>query len=147
MPIPVLRQQRPRFVTLLALAVLLLSLINLGGAYHGLRRWGYYVSLAGTAPVGFVTALNVIWGGVWLAIGTGLWRLAPWSRHATWIGIVLYGLSRALPPWIWEGPSFERERLPFALMLTAFATIISFIGLTRQRIRQAFDRTGEAPKS
>jgi hypothetical protein len=128
---PPLRLRRPRRVTLLALAALLLS------AWNGLRlgeaiAFRQVLHEYGAQPGPVFLAVS---GGVWLAAGlvvaAGLWRGKAWGWYAA------AGAAAGYPVWVW----FERLVLqqphanwPFALGVTlaclAPVIIILFSGKT-----------------
>ncbi|KAF0107187.1 MAG: hypothetical protein FD146_2028 [Anaerolineaceae bacterium] len=110
-----LRLRRPRRVTLLAFAALLLSAWNglrLGEAVafrQVLREYG-----AQPGPV-FLAVSGGVWLAAGLAIAFGLWRGKAWAWYAA------VGAAAGYPVWVWfERLIFQQPHAnwPFALGVT-----------------------------
>jgi hypothetical protein len=132
-------RRRPGAVTTLALAVLLLAVINLVGAYTALRRWPMYEALGLSLPLWALTAFRVFWGAAWLATAWGLWRVAAWARKGLFFALPLYLLLVLGQRAIFVRGDYERGQLPFLAGISALSVALVAFILTRKRIRQAFE--------
>lgn len=130
---------RPAFVTWLAVAVFLLGVANLAGVYAGLSRWEVFAPLNLTLPLWALMLIRGVWGLGWIALAGGLWGLARWARLAALIAFPLYeAVMIGLQALLARG-DYERARLPFAVITAVVLTIALTYGLTRPRIRRAFE--------
>ncbi len=132
------RPRRPFIVTVLALAVLILSAVKLAGVYAGLTRWSTLASLSLSIPLPILMALDGVWGIFWLGVAFGLWRCAGWARRATLVAFPLYTLATIVQQAIFARGTYERGRLLFVTgALILLSALVMFV-LTRPRIRHAF---------
>jgi hypothetical protein len=139
-------KKRPFLVTLLATAVLLLSIANGGRGAITLARWPELGALDLSIPLWLVAASGIVWGIVWLVEAWGLWRLWPPARLAGIILFIIYpihmlGMQAAFT----RGP-YERGLLPSMAIVSALAAgLVAFI-LTRPRFRNLFTNPVEEPE-
>ena len=136
-------RRRPGAVTTLALAVLLLAVINLVGAYTALRRWPMYEALGLSLPLWALTAFRALWGAAWLATAWGLWRVAAWARKGLFFALPLYLLLVLGQRAIFVRGDYERGQLSFLTGISALSVALVAFILTRKRIRQAFERPAD----
>lgn len=87
--------KRPRSVTLLALGVLIITVINLARLVLSIRYWGFLSSLTGVSP--FYLAIT---GLIWTVAGSfllwGLWRAKIWAPRL----MQAVGLTYTLYYWL-----------------------------------------------
>lgn|GEM_PF-1885011 len=130
---------RPRFVTILALAVFSLSVINLAGLLNGLSRYQLYASLDLALPAWFLVLMSGLWGAAFLALAIGLWALLPRIPKITIIVLASFLLYEVLFPLIFARASYEYGRIPFHIASSLLVMAVVILGLTRPRVRQAFE--------
>ena len=133
-------RNRPAFVTILALAVFLLGVINLIGAYAGIARWSVLSSLSLAFPLWGLILLNGMWGVIWLGLAWGLWRLQAWARLATMAAFPLSQFVALGVQAMFAQGDYEREHLPFVICARLIAAVLPVLILTGPRTRQAFER-------
>ena len=131
--------RRPTAVTWLAIAVFLLSVVNLGGVYAGLTRRSVFATLDLSLPIWVIAASGGVWGIVWLAVTWGLWRLRPWARRAMLAVFPLYEIITIGRQVIFAQGPYESGRLPFAVGVAILLVLAISFTLTRPRIRRAFE--------
>jgi len=87
--------KRPRSVTLLALGVLIITVINLARLALSIRYWGFLSYLSGVSPF-YLAITGLIWtvSGVFLL--WGLWRAKIWAPRL----MQAAGLTYALYYWL-----------------------------------------------
>jgi hypothetical protein len=133
-------RKRPGVVTTLALAVLLLAVINLAGVFVAVRRWPVYEVLDLSLPLWVLTVFRAVWGLAWLTGAWGLWRMASWARRGMVVALPLYLLLVLGQQAVFVRGDYERGQLSFLAGISILsAALVAFI-LTRKRIRQAFER-------
>ena len=137
--------KRPGVVTTLALAVLLLAVINLTGVFAAVRRWPVYETLDLSLPLWALTAFHAAWGLAWLALAWGLWRMLSWARRGIFVALPVYLLLVLGQQAIFVRGDYERGRLPFLAGLSVLSTALVAFILSRRRIRQAFERHDHPP--
>lgn len=134
------RHKRPRFVTILAFSVLFLSTVNLWSVYSAVTRSSLFSTLNLNLPLWLATASGAVWGLLWLVLAWGLWRLYAPARKVTLITLPIYALYRNGIQLIFVTATYERNRLPFLIVVTGTLLIVAILGLTRQNVRQAFEQ-------
>ena len=73
-----LSNKRPSSVTLLALMVLFISIINLIRFVLSIRYWGFLFSRPGISPI-YLALTGFIWSAVGLFILWGIWKAKSWA--------------------------------------------------------------------
>jgi hypothetical protein len=137
--------KRPGVVTTLALAVLLLAVINLSGVFAAVRRWAVYDALDLSLPLWALTAFRAAWGLAWLALAWGLWRVRPWARRVVFVALPLYLVLVLGQQAIFVRGDYEQGRLSFLAGLSVLSTALVAFILSRKHIRQAFERHDHPP--
>jgi hypothetical protein len=129
---------RPRSVTILALAVLLLAGFNLLGAVSGLRRYTMLAELPLSLPPAYLIASSAVWAVVFGLLAAGLWRLRDWARRGLLAAATVY-LGLAWVERLFFGRSdYARETIPFHLALHALLLAIIWVTLLRPGVRRSF---------
>jgi len=92
-PVPAGRlTKRPSSVTLLALGVLIITVINVARLVLSIRYWGFLNSLPGVSPF-YLAITGLIWSVAGLFLFWGLWRAKIWAprlMQAVALTYVLY---------------------------------------------------------
>jgi hypothetical protein len=82
--------KRPKCVTLFALAVLYLGVVNLARGWLASFGLRFERTLPLTLPLPYLAAGGLTWGIAFAMIAFGLWRLWPWARSLALGAIILY---------------------------------------------------------
>jgi len=134
-------KKRPISVTWLAAGAFCISVGNLIGVYGGLIRRSLYQMLDLTVSPGLLAGMHGVWGGIWMAVAWGLWRLKPWARPALLIVSPVYAVCQLGQQTFLAQADYFRGRLPFTAGLAAVLLGGIFYVMTRSRVREAFERT------
>ena len=133
------RTKRPILVTLLAVLVLLLSVVNGGRAAETLLHWSTLAGLDLSIPLWLVAGSGILWSAAWLAEAWGLWRAWPPARVAGIILFVVYPIHMLGMQAAFARGAYEHGQLPFMAITSALAAgLVAFI-LTRPGIRRSFE--------
>ncbi len=130
--------KRPFLVTLLAAAVLLLSIVNLTRAAVGIARWPVFATLPETLPTQISIALGALWGVVWMVEGWELWTLRHRARMAGIALFVLYQIAILGEQALFARGPYERGLIPGAVVTSILLVGLAVLALTRPAVRQAF---------
>jgi hypothetical protein len=150
-PQPAVRSQinkRPLSVTLLALIVLIITVINLLRLGLSIRYWSFLSSRSGISPL-YLALTGLIWGAAGLSLLWGLWKAKKWApklMHAV-------GLTYALYYWLdhiylmdrpVSGVSHAfRAVLPINWQFSAGLTVVGLIfmvwTLSREKVKAFFE--------
>ncbi|MBN1429598.1 MAG: hypothetical protein JXB07_14605 [Anaerolineae bacterium] len=133
------KDKRPPFVTLLAALVFILSVAGFAGLLVGLARRPVLSNLDLVVPLWLLLAFSGIWGIIWLGIAWGLWRLSSWTRRAAIICFIIYQIVNIGQQGLLARGDYERSQLPFVIGVAVLLSALVTFGLTRPRIRQAFE--------
>jgi len=87
--------KRPRSVTLLALGVLIITVINLARLVLSIRYWGFLSSFPGVSPF-YLAITGLIWSVAGSFLLWGLWRAKTWAPRL----MQAVGLTYALYYWL-----------------------------------------------
>jgi hypothetical protein len=129
---------RPTSVTILALAVLCLSLFNLLGAVSGMERYAFLSRLSLGAPLAYHLGSRAVWSVVFGALAAGLWRLKAWGRAGTLAAFTLYAAQSWFDRLVFSRSDYARVTLPFSLALTAIGLALVWGTLLWPRVRRSF---------
>lgn len=132
-PTPIVKSSTPRTSRLLAIGMIGLAVVQVGVAVQSLTLPAELASSVSLLlPFEFVAA--ALWAGVFALVGLQLWRQGrslKLRRLALILlgGFAVYSLARLA---IFTQADYDRERIPFLLILTAlFLFIVSiFYGVT-----------------
>jgi hypothetical protein len=113
------KRKRLRSVTLIALAVLYLGVINLARAWLAWTGNSFEQGLTPRMPLPYLVIVGCAWGGVFVAAGLGLWRLQPWARRLVLIAIVVYQLHIWINHLLLDTSSYARQVWPFQAAISA----------------------------
>jgi hypothetical protein len=130
---------RPTSVTILALAVLCLSLFNLLGAVSGIQRYPFLSRLPLSLPLAYRIGSSAVWSITFGLMAFGLWRLKHWGRVGTLAAFSLFVAQAWLDRLLFSRSDYARTTLPFALLLTLISLAIVWGTLLRPKVRQSFN--------
>ncbi|MBN1310881.1 MAG: hypothetical protein JXB30_05620 [Anaerolineae bacterium] len=133
------KPKRPLFVTLLAVAVFILSVAGFTGLAVGLARRHIFTELNLALPFWLLLTSGGIWGIIWLGVAWGLWRLLSWSRRAAIVCFIMYQIMFIGQQGLFAQGEYERARLPFVIGAAVLLSALVIFGLTRPRVQQAFE--------
>jgi hypothetical protein len=126
--------KRPPTVTLLALGVLIITLLNWVRFGYTLFDWSFNASILPISPL-YVAGSGLIWGisglGVFLALWRG-WRAARWLTMAVTTAYLLYAWADRL--WVVNKAALT----PFALIVSSLLFILSLWVVNRRKARTFF---------
>ncbi len=133
------RPKRPFGVTLLAMAVLVLAVVNLWRVPYTIQHRELLGSLSLPFPLALHAALGGIWGMGWLVAAWGLWRLKEWARRATLVLVPIYQAYTLIWQAIFARSDYQRGRWPFTIAAAVLVTALFLWILARPRTRCAFE--------
>jgi hypothetical protein len=136
------RPKRPFSVTLLALGVLSIAVIQMIRFILALNQWDFLDSLPGVSPL-YLAATGLIWATLSLPLAVGLWFGQSWAPMFTLIGgcvfIFFIWFDRlfvaALPLTLESGSSW-----PFSLAVTTIILALTIWILSRPKAKVFFRR-------
>ena len=138
------RRKRPRSVTLFALAVLYLGLVNLARAWLALNGSPFERALPLAAPLPYFGLGGLFWGVVFVVTAFGLWRVRPWARKAMLGAILIYQVHIWINHFVFDSSVYSRQVWPFEAG-TSLAWIMVVWGfLFLPGIKRLYSKTREA---
>jgi hypothetical protein len=133
------KPERPIGVTLLALLVFVLAVVNLWRVPYSIQHRELLVSLNLPFPLAVHAALGGAWGIAWLVMAWGLWRLKDWARRITPILMAIYQAFRLAWLAVFSRTDYDRGRWPFTIAAAGLMIALTLWITTRPRARRAFD--------
>ena len=130
-----LARKRPRCVTLFALAVLYLGVVNLARGWLASFGLGFERTLPLSLPLPYLAACGLIWGIAFTATAFGLWKLRPWSRALTLGATLLYQGHIWINHLLFDVSTYSRQVWPFhiAVSILWIAGVWGFLSLRNIR--------------
>jgi len=89
--VPLSHDKRLWSVTLLALGVLILTVINLIRFVLSIRYWGFLANRMGVSPI-YLTLTGFVWGVAGLFVLWGLWKAKNWAPRLMQAVALTYAL-------------------------------------------------------
>ncbi|MBF8283513.1 MAG: hypothetical protein HW378_2428 [Anaerolineales bacterium] len=129
---------RPTSVTILALAVLCLSLFNLLGAVSGVQRYAFLSHLSLSLPLAYHLGSRAVWSVAFGALAAGLWWLKAWGRVGTLAAFTLYVAQSWFDRLMFSRTDYARVTEPFWLALTVIGLALVWGVLLWPKVRQSF---------
>ena len=128
-------RKRPRCVTLFALAVLYLSVVNLARGWLASFGLEFERTLPLTLPLPYLAACGLIWGMAFAVIAFGLWRLWPRSRSLALGTIIMYQGHIWANHLLFDVSTYSRQVWPFhiAISILWIAGVWGFLSLRNIR--------------
>jgi hypothetical protein len=124
---PLSVKRRPVTVTIFALAVLIIAVINLTRFWAALRNWNTLVSLGVSPGPLFIVLTGLFWAISGLALFRLIWIGHSRARLSSFIIIALYIMYFWMDRLVFQNP-ISQENTPFALgmtILVVFYTVLS----------------------
>jgi hypothetical protein len=140
------RTKRPFLVTLLAVVVLLLAMVNGGRTTIALTRWTALGALDLSIPLWLVAISGAVWGAIWLVEAWGLWRLWPPARPAGITLFIVYPIHMLAMQAAFTRGAYEFGLLPSMAITSALAAGLVALILTWPGIRTRFEHPVEEPE-
>ena len=133
-------RKRPRCVTLFALAVLYLSVVNLARGWLASFGLGFERTLPLSLPLPYLAACGLIWGIAFAVIAFGLWRLWPWARSLALGAILLYQGHIWANHLLFDVSAYSRQVWPFHVGISIVWIVVVWGFLALPGIRQLYRR-------
>ena len=128
-------KKRPFIVTILIIMVLIFTTLNALRVNSAISSWTFLVESPVGVPIGYFAATGVFWTLAGLILALGLFIGRRLSLRLAQILILLYTIyywSDRL--WIAESNAIS-VRWPFAVGLTLFILIYTFLVLSRPKVK------------
>ncbi len=129
---------RPRSVTWLALAVLLLSAVNLLRAVRVFLGLDFLAQLNLSVSPAYLGVTGLAWGAALGVAAAGLWRLRPWGRWLALASVSLYHLLAWVNRLVFDSSIYARQVWPWEAFVSVLALGLTWGILWRPGVRQAF---------
>ncbi len=133
-----LKPKRPFTVTLLAMAVLSVSVLAWFGLFAALRHWEFLRSLEMSVPVWYLAGRGAVWGCISVPLAWGLWAGQPWARRSTQIVALIYALHFWVEHLLLAYPMNWLGHWPFSLGITIFGLCYTLFVLQQPGSRAFF---------
>lgn len=136
------RPARPFSVTIIALAVLYVSVTNLLRAFLSLSNWDYLTGLQAVSPA-YLAASGLVWSlsGAWLV--WGLWRGKAWSRIFILVFYLVYVLYFWIDRFSVPHSALRNHNWQFNLVLQALLLAFVVWTMSRRKTRVFFGEANE----
>ena len=138
------RRKRPRSVTLFALAVLYLGLVNLARAWLALNGSSFERTLPLAAPLPYFGLGGLFWGVAFVVIAFGLWRVWLWARKAMLGAILIYQLHIWINHFVLDASVYSRQVWPFEAGLSLAWIMVVWGWLFLPGIKRLYSKIREA---
>ena len=138
------RRKHSRSVTLFALAVLYLGLVNLARAWLALNRSSFERTLALAVPLPYLGLSGLFWGAAFVVIAFGLWPVWVWARKAMLGAILIYQLHIWINHFVFDSSVYSRQVWPFEAGLSLAWIIVVWGFLFLPGIKRLYSKTREA---
>ena len=130
-------QKRPFLVTLLAVLVLSITIVNLLRLVNTIALWSFLSDFPGISPF-YLAATGLVWALIGVALVWGLWTGNPRAPKAARILTIFY-LSYKWLEWIVSTTSGNKlQNWPFLVVLTIVVIIFTFWTLSRSDAKAFF---------
>ena len=122
---------RPWSVTLLAVAVLIMTTLNLIRGWQAIAQWEFLVELLPITPL-YQVLSGLIWSLVWLPLFLGLWLGWAWASQATLYAVLAYSVYHWLDRFL---ISVERSNmnLLFSVVVNLALILATYLILSRRK--------------
>ncbi len=131
------RKNRPRGVTILALWVLILAVLNLTRLMQSLIRWDFLKDTLPFNPV-YLAINGVFWSLVGLFLLWSIWFQKNWTRRALIAAALLYSLNVWLERIFLAGSPTRNTNWPFVALVNLLILAFIFWQLNRQAVKFYF---------
>ena len=130
-------QKRPFIVTLLAVLVLSITIVNLLRLVNTIALWSFLSDFPGISPL-YLAATGLVWTLIGVVLVWGLWTGNPRAPKAARILTIFY-LSYKWLEWIVLTTSGNKlQNWPFLVVLTIVVILFTFWTLSRSDAKAFF---------
>jgi uncharacterized membrane protein (DUF2068 family) len=131
------RPKRPRGVTLLALGVLIIAVLNLTRLLTAIRIWLFLEEILPFSGL-YLIATGLIWAGSGLPLFWGLWRGLSWAPDFCWIAAIAYLIYYWLDRLLLANHPGRQANLPFAAGASLVVILLIYWILSRPKTKAYF---------
>ncbi len=125
------RHRQPFTVTLTAWGVLILGAGYCLAALHAVFSYSALKSLPLSVPAWYFPLSGAVWGGLWLALGIGLWFGKEWSRRAALVALPIQFCTWVADERLWSRSAIALQSFWFEAVLRLILTAVGFAFLMR----------------
>jgi hypothetical protein len=131
------KRKRPFGVTLTALGVLIIAVLNLLRAFQALQEWGFLAHTLFISPL-YLALSGLFWGGIGGVLFWALWRGLHWAPAFARLAITAYFVYYWVE-WLWAAEQGWRgSNWPFMIILTVILLVYIYWIFSRKRTREFF---------
>jgi hypothetical protein len=131
------KPKRPRGVTLLALGVLIIAVLNLTRLLAAIRLWLFLEEILPFSGL-YLIATGLIWAGFGLPLSWGLWRGLSWAPGFCRISAVAYLIYYWLDRLLLANHPGREANLPFAAGASLVGILLVYWILSRRSSKAFF---------
>jgi hypothetical protein len=135
-------KRRPVTVTLLAIAVLILAMINIARFWATITNWNTLARLDRVPGPYYIGFTGLLWGAVGLALFWLIWNGHPKARITAFIILGLYVLYFWFDRLVFQY-NVPRENTPFTIGLTILVVFYTIFSLSLPANQAFFSRKNE----
>ena len=139
------RSRRPLSVTLLALLVFSVAILNFLRLVITAQKWAFLAGLLPMSPL-YLVLSGLLWCLAGILLAWGLWRGKPWGPKLTLISIVAYTLHYWLDRLFMPGYPQRNTGGYFLIGVNLLIVFLSLWALSRPRARYFFGEKHEEKK-
>jgi hypothetical protein len=136
------KPRRPFPITILALIVLGLAMLNLARCIQAMAKWQFLAGLLPFSPI-YLIATGAIWGVSGLALFWALWKGFPWAPKTTILGMFAYSAYYWLDRFLLAGYADRNVDWPFCTVGNLIFIAASLWDLTRPDAKAYFGENHE----
>lgn len=130
-------QKRPFRVTLLAVLVLTITIVNLLRLVNTITLWSFLSGIPGVSPF-YLAVTGLVWTLLGAALVWGLWTGKPKAPRGTRVLTVFYLGYEWLERIVFNGSGNELQSWPFFAILTIIFILFTFWTLSRSDAKAFF---------
>ncbi|HSO26459.1 MAG TPA: hypothetical protein VLS48_00190 [Anaerolineales bacterium] len=135
------KRARPFFVTLLALGVLTLTVLNLTRLVQVIVQWDFLQQNYATLVLVYLAISGLVWAASGALLVYGLWRGNFWAPGLARVAAVLYLVYFWLDRLLMRFYASPLANWPFLMLVTLAAAGVVFWILSRKRVKVFFGET------
>lgn len=130
-------KKRPFLVTLLAVLVLTITIVNLLRLVNTIALWSFLSGIPGVSPF-YLAVTGLVWTLLGVALVWGLWAGKPKAPRATRVLTVFYLGYEWLERIVFAGSGNELQSWPFFAILSIIFILFTFWTLSRSDAKAFF---------
>jgi len=138
-PADIPSSSRPRSVTMIAVGVLLLGLVNIYRALILFQQTDLQLGLGVSLDPRVRMVIAVIWSIVLIALAAALWIRKPLTRVLVPVLLLVYAIYRLALVGIFAQSAYARESQVPTIVLYGIAIAITGWALNRRAVRRYFE--------